>query len=82
MNISENKDSISKLDHVVKPVYVTIDPKLTYDLKAMNKVTQNVLEKLQCPGCHSGFAIEYQIERRLIVDKNLDVHNLHNAFNL
>ena len=32
---------------------------MAYDLKKMQKVTANVLGRLGCPACHSGFDIRF-----------------------
>jgi len=40
-------------------VHVTIPAAAASDLKVMQKITANVLGKLGCLGCHSGFDIRY-----------------------
>lgn len=59
-----------------KPILVTVPAKLAYDLDSMNKVTAKVLEQLGCPNCHSGHDIRFEIERRFVFDRDINIKNL------
>lgn len=39
-------------------IYVSRD--IAYDLKKMHTVTANILGRLGCLGCHSGYVLEFQ----------------------
>ena len=54
-------------------VYVKVPAKVAYDLKAMNKVTAAVLDKLGCGECHSAHDIRWDIVRDFIVNEKLEV---------
>jgi len=54
-------------------VRIYITPDVAFDLKKMNKVTANILDRLGCPGCHSGRILEFQmIEDFVINPKTLE----------
>jgi hypothetical protein len=48
-----------------RTIHVTVPASVAFDFKKMTKVTQSVLDRLGCPGCHSGFAIRFDIERQM-----------------
>lgn len=54
------------------PIKVKIPASAMYDFAKMTKITGSVLESLGCPGCHSGFDIRYDIERRLVFNEKLE----------
>lgn len=60
---------LSKLDS--KVIKVTVPASAAFNLESMNKVTAEVLGKLGCPGCHSGFDIRFDFERRFMFDEKL-----------
>jgi len=60
-------------DRADKPIYVTVPASVAYDLGKMKKVTETVLGKLGCPGCHSGFDIRFDFERRFAFDEKLAI---------
>jgi hypothetical protein len=66
--VKEAKNKINKMAKLVKPkiaggvVRVTVPAAAAYDLKKMNTITQKILSKLGCPGCHSGYDIRFDIE--------------------
>lgn len=43
------------------------------DAKAMARINENVLGRLGCPECHSGFMLDYLLERDFRVTPELDV---------
>lgn len=47
-------------------IYVTRE--VAYDLKKMNQVTANVLNKLGCGGCHSGRFLDFQMIEDYVVN--------------
>jgi len=51
-------------------VRVTVPASIARDLDRMAVVTKDVLGRLGCPQCHSGFDIRFDIEREFFV--NLD----------
>lgn len=57
----------------LKAVKVSIPAKVAFDLTAMQKVTKDVLGRLGCPECHSGFDIRFGLENRFRVDEKLNV---------
>jgi hypothetical protein len=54
-------------------VTVTIPASVAYNFDNITKVTQTVLGKLGCPGCHSGRDIRFIIEDNFRVDEKLNV---------
>ena len=51
-------------------VRVSVPASIARDLERMQGVTKEVLGRLGCPNCHSGFDIRFDIEREFFV--NLD----------
>lgn len=43
-----------------RTVHVAISPEIAFDAKKMQKVTANLLGRLGCPACHSGFDIRFR----------------------
>lgn len=54
-------------------VRVTIPSEIEYDLKQFQKAQENLLGRLGCQACCSGFDIRYETERRFVVDNKTDV---------
>ena len=71
----EENLSYGKAPHIAeKPIYITVPASVAFDLRSMNKVTEIVLGRLGCPGCHSGFDLRFDFERQFLFDKNLETH--------
>jgi hypothetical protein len=49
-------------------VRVSVPASVARDLDVMAKVTKEVLGRLGCPNCHSGFDIRFDIEREFFVN--------------
>ena len=60
-----SQDAIRYAEDRVR-VYVTRD--VSFDLKKMEKITQTVLDKLGCAGCHSGRVLEFIEMRDFVVN--------------
>ena len=43
-----------------RTVFISVTPDVAYDAKKMQKVTANLLGRLGCPGCHSGYDIRFR----------------------
>ncbi len=54
-------------------VHVSIPASVAYNFESITKVTQNILGKLGCLGCHSGRDIRFIIEDNFRVDEKLNV---------
>ena len=56
-------------------IHVTRD--VAFDIKRMFEVTQKVLGRLGCEGCHSGRVLDYRIIEEFSVNpRTLDVHEV------
>jgi hypothetical protein len=58
-------------------VTVSVSAKLAGDLKHMQTVTANVLGKLGCPACHSGFDIRFRQEIDFVAGSTGEVRAIH-----
>lgn len=56
-----------------KTIRVTVPASAAFNLDSMNRITAEVLGKLGCPGCHSGFDIRFDFERRFVFDEKLQL---------
>jgi hypothetical protein len=74
------KDRQNFRPQIDKPIYITVPASAAYDLAKMNKITEVVLGKLGCPGCHSGFDLRFDFERRFVFDEKLAVSTQQLAF--
>ncbi len=60
------------------PIRVFVPREVEYDLKKMNTITASVLGRLGCPGCHSGFLLDFQSISEFAVDpETLQVEEIH-----
>jgi hypothetical protein len=57
-------------------VSVYLPREVAFDLDKMNQVTKSVLDRLGCPGCHSGRLIDYLIIEDFVVNSKLEVQDL------
>jgi hypothetical protein len=58
-------------------VSVSVPTKAFYDLESMRKITARVLDKLGCPGCHSGRILDFRELEQFVVDpETLEVNEL------
>lgn len=53
--------------NAARPVRVTVPFAALRNIDQMRMITQKVLERLGCPGCHSGFDIRFRQEEELLV---------------
>jgi hypothetical protein len=56
-----------------RTVQVTIPAEVAFDLDRFQTVQKDILGRLGCMACCSGWDIRFDIERRFIVDSKLDV---------
>lgn len=56
-------------------VHVSIPAEVAFDLDRFQKVQTDILGKLGCMACCSGWDIRFDIERRFIVDAELNVRS-------
>lgn len=55
------------------PVVVSIPATLGNDFEKMNKITKDVLGRLGCAGCHSGFDLRFQHEREFVFNAKAEM---------
>jgi hypothetical protein len=61
----------------LRPVRVVVSGEVAFDLKKMQKVTANLLGRLGCPACHSGFDIRFIQALDFVVNpKTLEVNDM------
>ena len=64
---------ISSASNIVR---VTVPASVAYNFEAMTKVTQNILNKYGCGGCHSGRYIIFHMEDNFFVDEQLNIRSV------
>ena len=57
-------------------VTVRIPAEIAFEAGKLAKATANVLNRLGCPGCHSGFDIRFIHELDFAIDSQLNVHTV------
>lgn len=62
----------------VRTVHVTIPAEVAFDLDRIQTVQKEILGRLGCQACCSGFDIRFDIARRFIVDEQLRVKPIGN----
>jgi hypothetical protein len=61
----------------IRPVRLVVSGEIAFDLKKMQKVTANLLGRLGCPACHSGFDIRFIQALDFVVNpKTLEVNDM------
>jgi hypothetical protein len=68
----EMAQSASALDRVV---HVTLPAEVAFDIDRFTKVQIGILGKLGCMACCSGWDIRYDIQKRFVVDTDLNVRD-------
>jgi hypothetical protein len=58
-----------------RTVHVTIPADVAFDLDRFQQVQKDILGRLGCMACCSGWDIRFDIERRFVVDANLNVRS-------
>lgn len=57
-------------------VRVSLPAAAYYNLDRFQVVQRDILERLGCGGCHSGFDIRYALQRQFVVNEQLVVTSL------
>ena len=60
---------------VDRVVHVTLPAEVAFDIDRFSKVQIDILGKLGCMACCSGWDIRYDIQRRFVVDAELNVRD-------
>lgn len=56
-------------------VHVTLPAEVAFDINRFTKVQTDILGKLGCVACCSGWDIRYDIQKRFVVDADLNVRD-------
>ena len=67
---------ITRLASKNNVVHVAIPAEIAFDLEKLQLAQKDILGKLGCMACCSGWDIRWDIERRFAVDANLKVASL------
>lgn len=79
-NFSSLETSVEKLALSSRVVTVRLPGEVAYDLEKSQAVIKDLVGKLGCPGCHSGFDIRFILERQFVVNPStLEVHGVNDA---
>lgn len=77
MEINPIKGNVQNTFNSGSPIIVRVPHEVAFDLNKTQTVLQNVLNKLGCRACTSGFDIRFTIERDFIVNpKTLEVNSV------
>jgi hypothetical protein len=55
-------------------VRVSLPASAYFDIDATQKLQKDILGRLGCPGCTSGWDIRWDLHRRFVVDEKLNIH--------
>lgn len=64
----------SKVAAAGNVVRITLPAEAYYNLERFQAIQKDILGKLGCLGCTSGWDLRYDIQRRFEVDEKLNVH--------
>lgn len=70
-----SEDLTSRAPSVDRVVHVTLPAEVAFDLDRFSKVQRDILGKLGCMACCSGWDIRYDIQRQFVVDAELNVRD-------
>lgn len=59
-----------------RTVHVTIPAEVAFNLDRLQTVQKDILGRLGCQACCSGFDIRFDVARRFVVDEALQVRQL------
>lgn len=59
--------------NTLQTIHIRVPASATNNMNSMQKITENVLGKLGCPNCHSGFDLRFDIERIFVFNENLEL---------
>jgi hypothetical protein len=59
-----------------RPVNVRVPAEVAFDLDKVQQIQKDVLGRLGCQACCSGFDIRFVLENEFIVDRELNVREL------
>ena len=65
-----------QLEHSTNIVRVSLPAKVAYDLKSFQKIQSDILGRLGCEACCSGWDIRYDVSRQFAVDDKLHVRDI------
>ena len=68
-----SEDLTSRATSADRVVHVTLPAEVAFDLDRFSKVQRDILGKLGCMACCSGWDIRYDLQRRFVVDAELNV---------
>lgn len=55
-------------------VHVSLPAEVIFDMDRFSAVQKDILGRLGCQACCSGWDIRWDVERQFIVDRDLNVH--------
>lgn len=64
---------VSAVTGVDRVVHVSLPAEVAFDIDRFTEVQKGILGKLGCMACCSGWDIRYDIQRRFVVDTDLNV---------
>jgi hypothetical protein len=70
-----SEDLTSRATSIDRVVHVTLPAEVAFDLDRFGKVQRDILGKLGCMACCSGWDIRYDIQRQFVVDAELNVRD-------
>ena len=74
MNHAPAQDPVPSRGNTIR---VFVPHEVAYNLERLQKTLANVVDRLGCPGCHSGFDVRFIQERDFVVNpKSLAVEDL------
>jgi hypothetical protein len=77
--MAKEKLELSEIEALALPtraVRVTLSKEVAYDLDRFQEVQKEILGRLGCLACCSGFDIRWEFEHRFVVDSKLNVRSL------
>ena len=63
-----------------REVRIFVSPKVAGNAEQMNRVTKEILGRLGCGTCHSGFNLRFILQEDFAVDENLNVRSVAAGF--
>lgn len=73
MSTEENAGKILPVNSTT--VRVSIPAEVAFDLERFQSVQKDILGRLGCMACCSGWDIRFELQRRFVVDANLNVRD-------
>jgi hypothetical protein len=71
-----DREAMLRSDLPDKTIRVSLPASVAFELDKFQEVHKSILDRLGCGACCSGFDIRFDLQRRFVVDEQLNVRDI------